>query len=105
MSYSKKPCQQCPFRHDVKPFLTPERGEELAFTAQNLWATFPCHKTTDSDDDGTYCTASTKECAGFLTLRANELGEEYMPEGFKPSYDVVYSESYELVDSYHEASF
>jgi len=103
VSYIKKPCQHCPFRHDVTPFLTPERGEELAFAAQNPYESFPCHKTTDSDDDGTFCTEATKECAGFLTLRACELGEDHMPEGFKPSYDVVYSESYDMADAYEEA--
>ena len=28
--FVKKPCQHCPFRRDVKPFLTPERAEEIA---------------------------------------------------------------------------
>lgn len=108
--FIKKPCQHCPYRVDVKPFLTTERGEELAFSPQNPYTSFPCHKTTeedDSDDGEMLVTQSSKECAGFLTLRAAELGEDRVyecEEGFKPSYDLVYSESYEMADAYEEAN-
>lgn len=102
--YIKKPCQHCPFKLDVTPFLHPERAEEIAYAAQNPYNTFPCHKTTSHDDDGNAeCNGREQECAGFLTLRAQELGEEYVPEGFKPSYDLVYSDAHEMVDAYHEA--
>lgn len=104
--YIKKPCQHCPFRSDVRPFLTNARAEELADLPQNPYSTFPCHKTTVSDDESEdgemMCTEQTKECAGFLTMRANELGEDCMPEGFTPSYDDVYSDSWEMVGAYEE---
>jgi len=109
MGYMKKPCEHCPFRRDVKPFLTPSRGEELAYHAQNPYTSFPCHKTTVSDEevggegDEMVKTENSKECAGFLTLQASECGEKYMPEGFKPSYDIVYGESFEMAQEY-EAS-
>jgi len=108
-SFIKKPCPQCPYRHDIKPFLTAERGEELAFAPQNPFNTFPCHKTTEEDEEGeTYTGERSKECAGFLTLRANELGEdevyECAEEGFKPSYELVYGDSYEMADAYEEAN-
>ena len=107
-SFIKKPCQHCPFRNDVKPFLHPERAEELAYGAQNKYNTFPCHKTTEHDDEGdSIATESNKECAGFLTLRAAEIGEENVyecKEGFKPSYDMVYSDAYEMSDAYEEAA-
>lgn len=102
----KKPCEQCPFRRDVKPFLTPERGEELAYLAQNSYNTFHCHKTTVSDEefggegDEMVATEKSKYCAGFLTLQANENGERDMPEGFTPSYDVVYTDSFEMAQIY-----
>lgn len=109
--YIKKPCQHCPYRHDVKPFLTPERGDELAFIVQNPYTSFPCHKTTEHDDESDegemLVVETSKECAGFLTLRAAELGEEQVyqcRDGFKPSYDLVYSESYEMSDAYEEAA-
>lgn len=47
----KAPCKHCPFRSDVKPYLTPHRREELAYAAQNPYNSFPCHKTTVSDEE------------------------------------------------------
>ncbi len=109
MSFVKKPCKHCPFRHDVKPFLTAERGTELAFHVQNPYNSFPCHKTTEFDEDANFgegdmvVTEQSLECAGFLTLRAVELGEDTCPEGFIPSYDVVYPDSWDMVDAYEAA--
>lgn len=105
MSYFiKKPCKHCPFRNDVKPFLHPERGEELANLACNPYSSFPCHKTTveneNSDEGEMLCTETTKECAGFMTLQINE-GME-IPKGFTPAYEIVYSDSYEMADAYSE---
>ena len=102
--YMKKPCIHCPFRHDVTPFLTPIRGDELANSANNPYNDFPCHKTMEHDDEGeTICVEKTKQCAGFLTLMASNLGEDRMPEGFKPSYDIVYSDSWEMSEAYEAA--
>ena len=100
--YVKKPCQHCPFRVDVKPFLHPDRGAELAFLAQKPYGSFSCHKTLGYDDDGdTIVTGESKECAGFLTLMAQELGEEVLfYKRFKPSYEIVYSDSYDMADAY-----
>lgn len=106
--FIKKPCQHCPFRHDVKPFLTPARGEELATAACHPYHTFPCHKTTESDDDGDPVFSSgEKQCAGFLTLKAAELEEEAVYEcsdGFVPSYDIVYDSADDMIDAYEEAT-
>jgi len=49
--FMKQPCKRCPFRRDVEPFLRPSRGKELAFHSTNPYSTFPCHKTTVSDED------------------------------------------------------
>jgi plasmid rolling circle replication initiator protein Rep len=105
--FMKKPCAQCPFRRDVKPYLTNARAEELAYHATNRFNTFPCHKTTEYDDDSEdgemLVTQDSKECAGFLTLMMSEVGET-MFEGFEPSYEVCYNESYEMIDAYEEAN-
>jgi hypothetical protein len=100
--FCKKPCKHCPYRKDVRPFLTAERGEELAYHAQNPYNSFPCHKTTEYDDelDDTIATENSKECAGFLTLMAVENGEEVLPEGFKPTYDIVYGDVWDMLDAY-----
>lgn len=101
----KKPCEHCehcPYRNDVKPFLTPERGEELAYHAQNKYNSFPCHKTTISDEDDDsgqrYAGEKSKECAGFMTLQINE--GMRIPDGFEPAYEIVYTDASEMIYYY-----
>ena len=108
-SFMAKPCPQCPFRHDVKPFLHTERAEDIAYAAENKYNTFPCHKTTVSDEESDYGdrieVGTSKECAGFLTLRANIIGEEFVHEikdGFKPAYDLIYDDACHMTDAYAE---
>lgn len=101
-NYMKQPCKHCPFRNDVKPFLHPERAEEIAYSTQNVYSSFACHKTTESDDDTGECytTEASKECAGFLTMRA-QAGED-VPEGFEPSWEICYIDPYDMTRSYEE---
>lgn len=86
----KTPCKHCPYRHDVKPFVTQERHEELAYHASNPYNSFPCHKTTEYDDDtdDMEVVETSKECAGFMALQHFENGNR-LPDGFIPS-DTVY---------------
>jgi hypothetical protein len=105
--FMKKPCQHCPFRRDVKPFLTNERAEEIAYAATNPYNFFPCHKTTEYDEDGDsgemFTTEDSKECAGFLTLMVSETGDNrYEEEGFEPDYEGCYNEAYEMIAAYEE---
>jgi hypothetical protein len=99
----KEPCKHCPFRFDVKPFLRPKRGEELAMHAYNRYNSFPCHKTTEydesSDNGNMVRTAKSLECAGFLTLQIN-LGAR-CPDGFIPS-ELVYNDADEMMAAYEE---
>lgn len=101
--YMKKPCQHCPFRHDVKPFLRPKRGEELAYATQNPYNTFPCHKTTEYDedcDDGTMVeTERSKACFGFLQLQINEAGVR-IPKGFVWS-ELIYEDPWAMTYAYN----
>ena len=107
-SYMKKPCKHCPFRMDVTPFLHPERAADIAYNASNKYGSFPCHKTTEADDseyaDGEMMAVeTTKECAGHLTMQFNENGSTfYDNEGFKPSFDLVYSEPWDMIEAYTE---
>lgn len=100
----KKPCRHCPFRNDVKPYLHPDRAAEIAYASQNPYSTFACHKTTEyddeSDDGDMVVTNDSKECAGFLTLRAQ--GGEDIPEGFEPAWELCYTDHYEMIDVYEE---
>lgn len=104
--YMKAPCKHCPFRSDVKPYLTPQRGEELAYATQNPFNSFPCHKTTVSDEgfDGEggvmVATEESKECAGFMTLQYSENGMT-LPKGFTPANN-VYCDTLEMIWAYEQ---
>jgi hypothetical protein len=68
MSYElTSPCDNCPFRRDVKPYITPARVREIADSL--VRAEFPCHKTTKFDDDGEHIPGRNDiHCAGALIL-------------------------------------
>lgn len=101
-TFMKSPCKHCPFRNDITPFLHPERATELAYMAQNKYSSFPCHKTTEPDDESEdgemLVTENSKECAGFLTLRA-QAGED-TPEGFEPAWEICYIDAYDMGEAY-----
>lgn len=64
MKYNRHtPCDNCPFRNDIRPFITAERVEEIFGNA------FPCHKTTQHDDEGEHIVTNREQhCAGSLIL-------------------------------------
>jgi phosphoribosylformylglycinamidine (FGAM) synthase-like amidotransferase family enzyme len=78
-------------------------GESLAYLAQNHYNTFSCHKTTvPVETEDTTIMATTEkslDCAGFLTLVAQETGR--IPKGFEPSYDIVFESSSAMVEFYN----
>lgn len=65
-----KPCDNCPFRTDVDPFLTSERVEEICHGLIESQSTFACHKTTEFDEDaGGHINSEDEEhCAGALIM-------------------------------------
>jgi hypothetical protein len=68
-----RPCANCPFRNDIRPYLRPARVEEIASGA------FPCHKTVDYDDEGEYsqgCSEKEQHCAGSLILH-EKMGQSH----------------------------
>lgn len=100
----KSPCKHCPYRSDVKPFLTMERGEELAYLPLNPYNDFSCHKTTEPDEEDTgemLVTEKSLTCAGFLTVRA-QVGKS-VPEGFEPAWEICYIDEYDMIQAYDEA--
>jgi len=70
-----KPCPQCPFRSDIRPFLAQDRAEEIGMAITAGQQTFTCHKTTvpceaeDGEDFGTMKDGpNAQHCAGALIL-------------------------------------
>lgn len=63
----RRPCPHCPFRTDVPPYLRKERAQEIA-TSIARGATFPCHETTENDDEdaGRVAVAGSQACAGAM---------------------------------------
>ena len=67
------PCSNCPFRHDVRPYLRAGRIEEIMEGLER--GEFACHKTTEEDDEGDLiATDDSQHCAGALILKES-LGE------------------------------
>jgi hypothetical protein len=66
------PCALCPFRKDIRPYLTSARVREIERSLER--SEFPCHKTTQhDDDDGEYVPSSDEiHCAGALILMEKE---------------------------------
>lgn len=98
----QKPCQHCPFRKDVTPFLHPRRAEELVIAAGSRYQDFVCHKTLEHSEDGEELLQTRKSltCAGFLSLRAAE-GVQ-VPDGFKPTAEQCYGSGEEMVEAYSD---
>jgi len=67
-----KPCDNCPFRTNVTPYLSPERVSEIATAVLQCQGTFTCHKTTvassESEDGGMRDGPKAQHCAGALIL-------------------------------------
>lgn len=62
MNYSlKTPCDNCPFRSDVRPYIHPERVKEI------VGQPFSCHKTTTAKGRSNLH-PKAQHCAGALIL-------------------------------------
>lgn len=65
-----RPCESCPWRRDVDPYLTRPRAIEISNSARGV-STFTCHKTVDYDvefdDEGNHNaigSSGNQHCAG-----------------------------------------
>lgn len=93
------PCEACPFRRDVRPYLTPERGMSLAMSTRLPGREFFCHETIDYN-------ATTKKkrrknarlCRGFAILRAQEGVER--AHRFVEDRDLVYRSMGDMMFAY-----
>lgn len=65
------PCDNCPFRSDVDPYLRHDRVREIERGLER--GEFPCHKTTKYNDEGeTVESKNGIHCAGALILMMKE---------------------------------
>lgn len=65
--FSATPCDNCPFRKDVEPFLRRQRVVDIFNAALTKGQTFVCHKTLKSKE-------GRRTCAGFLHV-LNKTGD------------------------------
>lgn len=74
-----RPCDSCPFRKDIKFYLTRERKIEI-IEGLKSGATFPCHKTTIHDDDDEHIPTSKESfCAGAMIMLEKAQDPEQAP--------------------------
>jgi len=70
----KRPCKNCPFRTDVKPYIKAERAEEIADAISRQQQTFACHETTiecEEDSEGNCGLTdgpNSQHCAGAMII-------------------------------------
>ena len=65
----RRPCADCPFRTDVRPYLTAARVREIVHSITRLQQTFSCHKLNDFDDEGEVVEGPrSQHCAGALVF-------------------------------------
>lgn len=66
-----QPCNDCPFRTDVRPYLNRARVREIEHGLVEQQQSFPCHKTTVDSKDGEgelMVTSRSEHCAGAMIL-------------------------------------
>lgn len=72
MKYTlRRPCKNCPFRSDIKGYLTKGRVREIIDAITRQQASFSCHKLNEfeTNDEGwteTVETENSQHCAGAL---------------------------------------
>lgn len=100
----KKCCGLCPFSRIETLFVHPERAEEFAYSTENPYNDFVCHKTGIIDEDNpdedkqNEIVRGEKSliCCGFASMQHN-INSEHSEEGFIPDED-AFSEAWEMIE-------
>ena len=66
------PCSECPFRADIRPFLSLARANEIVGQVVRGDKTFACHKTTGVADGRRVLVKNHQSCAGAMILVRRE---------------------------------
>lgn len=75
-----RPCDNCPFRSDIRPYLRRGRSAEIAASLLDHDQCFPCHKTVDYDhDDEPEHSPDQQHCAGaMIWLSHQQMPNQWM---------------------------
>ncbi|MBE0467986.1 MAG: hypothetical protein IBX55_00460 [Methyloprofundus sp.] len=68
-----KPCKNCPFRKDIRPYLFKDRAKEISDSLVKEGKGFPCHKTVDYADIDNR--EDREQCAGAMIM-LRKMGRE-----------------------------
>ena len=96
----KKCCGLCPYSRKDTLYLRPERAEDFAYSAENPYNDFVCHKTGVEDEDdfgGSKIVRGEKSltCAGFASMQNNINGGKMEdnhpidPNAFEDSWQMI----------------
>jgi hypothetical protein len=94
----KKCCGLCPLSRKATLYLHPERAEEFAYSADNPYNDFICHKTgVDNGDENESAIVRVEKsltCAGFHAMQSEINGSESkigfdIEEHFTDSYEMI----------------
>lgn len=105
--WMKEPCGPCPYSRTKTLPLHPERAEDFAYSAQNPYNDFVCHKSAECvedwrDPEGPEIFVrgvKSLTCNGFLSLQCHENGTEI--DGFEP-HDDAFSSADEMIERHEE---
>lgn len=104
----KECCGMCPYSRKNTLFIHPDRAEDFAYSAENPYSDFVCHKTgvvledNDIDDRGGDIVRGEKSltCAGFHVMQHAINGTEEDSE-VKVDFSDHFSDAWEMID-HHE---
>lgn len=107
----KKCCGLCPYSRKNTLFLHPSRAEDFAYSAENAFNDFVCHKTGVVNEDSPYEEEQNSivrgekslTCAGFHAMQNIVNGTEDSSE-IEIDYKDHFSDSWEMID-HHEENF
>ena len=104
----KKCCGLCPFSRKDTLFVHPERAEEFAYSAENPYNDFVCHKTGIINEDSIYEDEQNDivrgekslTCCGFASMQYS-INNNFIEDGFKPDPD-AFGDVWEMTEHHQE---
>ena len=73
-----RPCDNCPFRSDIRPYLRQARVRQILSDLFDRQASFACHKTTIDDGEERAIAPDSQQCAGAMILMEPDASTQMM---------------------------